>query len=57
MKEWNAHRISPSRNQQGPFGRPSVIYHIPQLYGAEDLSVPVQPDEIEVCESECTFKG
>ena len=35
----------------------ATISDIPQLYGAEDQSIPVQHDEIEVCESECTFKG
>ncbi|XP_038071286.1 uncharacterized protein LOC119740150 [Patiria miniata] len=56
-KEWNSHRISSSRNRHGPFGRPSVMYSMPQLYGTQNFLVPVQPDEIEVCESECTFKS
>ncbi|XP_033646691.1 uncharacterized protein LOC117305911 [Asterias rubens] len=57
VKEWNSHRIASSRNRHGPFGRPMVMYTVPQLYGTQDYTVPVQHDEVEVCETECQFKS
>ena len=55
--EWNCHRIAPSRNRHGPFGRPVIMYGIPEVYGVHDFLVPVQLDEVEVCETECTSKS
>ena len=33
------------------------MYSLPQLFGARDLCVPVHLEEIEVCDTECAFKG
>lgn len=54
--EWNRHRIAPSRNQLGPFGRPNIMYSSPELYQTRNYLNEVQLDEIEVCEEECVFK-
>ncbi|XP_033127101.1 uncharacterized protein LOC117124880 [Anneissia japonica] len=56
-KEWNAHRITPSRNRHGPFGRPVMMYNVPQMFEGQDFLVPVDDDEVELCNSECTFKS
>ena len=56
VREWNAHCIAPSRNRDGSFGRPMVMYTSPALYGGQFI-VPLQRDEIEVCETECIFKS
>ncbi|XP_033108676.1 uncharacterized protein LOC117110175 [Anneissia japonica] len=57
LREWNAHCIAPSRNRDGPFGRPVVMYTSPELYGGQQFIVPLQRDEIEICETECIFKS
>lgn len=56
QEEWNSHRITPSRNQFGPFGRPNVMYNFPEAFNTQDYLKRVEPDEVEVCEDECIFK-
>ncbi len=56
VQEWNNHTISPSRNRLGPFGRPLVMYTMPQLCAVDDYLKPVPQDKIDVCKSECVFK-
>ncbi|XP_071944693.1 uncharacterized protein [Antedon mediterranea] len=55
--EWNAHRISKSRNSHGPFGRPTLMYNVPYLFGGQECIIPVDVAKVEVCESESIFKS
>ena len=32
------------------------MYHFPEAFNTQDYLKRVQPDEVEVCEDECTFK-
>lgn len=32
-----------------------VMYTVPALYGADEYLQPVEADEIDVCQEECTF--
>lgn len=55
--EWNCHNIRPTKSQNGPSGKPSVMYRLPHLYGTRKYLNPVQPIQIEACRDECTFRG
>lgn len=53
---WNNHRIRPSHNPRTPNGWPTVMYAVPDLYGAQNFLQPVDPREVEICQEECTYK-
>ena len=55
--EWNSHNIRPTKNQNCPDGKPSVMYGLPHLYGTRSYLNHVQPVYIEACREECTFRG
>lgn len=44
--DWNVHIISKSRNN-GPRGRPDVLYELPHLYGVNNCLIPTEPEEID----------
>lgn len=49
LRHQNEHPIRYSRNSQGPFGKPDVLYFQPELYGETDqkVRIPEALDEIE----------
>ena len=51
---WNTHRIRPYRNRLNPSGRPTLIYNLPHLHGAQNHLCRVTNDEIRLCRDECT---
>lgn len=54
-KTWNQHLIRPSTNARVPFGRPNIMYFMPELYDATDNLHQVTKDRIAVCKQECRF--
>lgn len=54
---WNSHRIRQSRNAVAPNGRPLMMYHLPQLFGAIDYLKPVSQDAVDACREECLQRG
>ncbi|XP_046568863.1 uncharacterized protein LOC124277257 [Haliotis rubra] len=52
---WNFHQIRANKNN--PSGKPSVLFSLPQLYGAEDHLKHVCPASLELCRQECTPRG
>lgn len=57
VETWNNHWIRPSRNSRTPNGRPSVLYTMPELVGAEDYLCPIAVDDLADCEARCEFRG
>ncbi|CAG9823930.1 unnamed protein product [Phaedon cochleariae] len=55
IHEWNNHRISNSRNNRAPLGKPNVLFNVPELYYTHDYLVEVTNREIETRRSECLF--
>ena len=51
--DWNVHRIPPSTNLESPSGIPDSLYFLPELTGAQNYSIPVDEDEIEMAEGMC----
>ena len=54
---WNCHRIRASKKDSNPKGKPTVLYFLPQLYGAEDKLKPAESRAVDICEEECTRKS
>ncbi|XP_046582807.1 uncharacterized protein LOC124290155 [Haliotis rubra] len=54
---WNFHQIRANKNSDNPSGKPSVLFSLPQLYGAEDHLKPVCPASLELCRQESTPRG
>lgn len=53
--EWNAHKISKSRNSISPVGKPTIMYELPFLYGACNYIIPVPPFAVDEMSTKCTF--
>lgn len=53
-REWNLHRIRPSRNQDSPPGRPDILYFNPEATFTSDYMTIVNVNDLEVAESICT---
>ena len=53
---WNTHRIRPCRNRIISSGRPTLMYNLPYLYGAQSHACRVTDDQIAVCQTECKPK-
>lgn len=53
---WNNHRIRPSHNPRAPNGRPTMMYTVPDLYGAQNFLHPVDQREVEICQEDCAYK-
>ena len=51
-RDWNIHRIRPSRNAESPPGRPDVLYFNPQER-INNYLVPVSTDEIDIANETC----
>jgi hypothetical protein len=54
---WGAHVIRPSKNERVPFGRPNVIYTVPELYDTKDYLCEVSANEVNGCHEQCTFRS
>jgi hypothetical protein len=46
---WNNHYIRKTHNDCIDYGYPSLMYEVPETYGAEDCLVDVDSDKLEVC--------
>ena len=53
---WDSHIIRPSKNDRVPSGRPQIMYMFPDLYRSEDCISPVDRADIQLCQSDCTFR-
>ena len=51
-RNWNLHRIAPSRNAESPPGKPDVLFFLPQA-NVHSYSFPVSEDDIDVAEEIC----
>lgn len=49
MKEvWNSHHIRRSRNPNVPYGRPDILFFMPELEKSQNYLYHVSADDIEV---------
>ncbi|KAJ0005815.1 hypothetical protein NQD34_015709 [Periophthalmus magnuspinnatus] len=53
---WNNHRIRAVNNARSPYGRPSILYAVPQLYGGQNYLHPITMDKVSLCLEECSFR-
>ncbi|XP_061739265.1 uncharacterized protein LOC133556012 [Nerophis ophidion] len=53
---WDAHVIRPSKNDRVPSGRPRIMYMFPELYTTCDCISPVDRADVQLCQSNCTFR-
>lgn len=44
---WNTHHIRSSKSISSPHGKPDIMCHLPQMYGASDYLRALLPDELE----------
>lgn len=54
---WNNHSIRRSRNQNVPFGQPSIMYSFPSLWNTRDYLCPVPAADIVACHSMVEFRS
>ncbi|XP_033114901.1 uncharacterized protein LOC117115288 [Anneissia japonica] len=52
----NHHLIRSSRNSRSSFGRPNIIYYMPEMYGTLDYICQVSNEQVGLCQQECTFR-
>ncbi|XP_048124321.1 uncharacterized protein LOC125310724 [Alosa alosa] len=57
MNIWNAHRIRPSTNASVPSGVPDLMYVASHLWGADDLLVPVNADDLAMASNCMLYCG
>ena len=53
---WNTHTLQSKPGETLRRKKPTVLYNLPQLYGAEDRLCYVDSNEIVICEQETTPK-
>ena len=53
---WNNHRIRPSKNENVPHGRPSLLYLMPEIYSTRNYIQAVDQRDVDICKSECHFR-
>ncbi len=53
---WNSHHIRPSHNARAPNGRPLILFTCPESEGTVNYIRAVPTEEVEVCQTESTFK-
>ena len=56
VQKWNFHRICPSKNQNGPSGRPAVMYTVPSIYETRSHLQQVDRIHIQLCQDECQYR-
>lgn len=54
---WDGHRIRKNKQEHVVYGRPLVMFELPQLYDTRDYIKPVNQDRVDVCEEESLSKG
>ncbi|VDI11446.1 Hypothetical predicted protein [Mytilus galloprovincialis] len=52
---WNAHKIRKNNKQHGVYGRPYVLYSVPEVYGTSDYVTSPDIDEVEICLEQSTY--
>lgn len=52
---WNSHSIRPTRNSNGPAGKPCILYTTPELEDTVDYAEPINDIVLELCRSLCVF--
>jgi hypothetical protein len=52
-RHWNGHRIRSSRNAEGPFGKPDVLYYQPEVFAVSDFKMPLPGNIDDVEEVTC----
>lgn len=53
---WDSHVIRPSKNDRVPSGRPRIMYMFPELYACDQHISLVDRADIQLCQSNCTFR-
>jgi hypothetical protein len=48
-EEWNLHDIRKQKCHEGPYGKPELMYSLPQLFGAIDCGYPISVSEVQNC--------
>lgn len=54
---WNSHRIRPSKNENVPHGRPTVMFSMPEIFHTKNFMKTVDQRDVNICMSECVFRG
>eukprot|EP00105_Crassostrea_gigas_P025855 XP_011446570.1 PREDICTED: uncharacterized protein LOC105341643 [Crassostrea gigas] len=54
---WNSHRIRPSKNENVPHGRPTVMFSMPEIFHTKNFLKTVDQRDVNICMSECVFRG
>ena len=56
-RQWNLHRIRPSRNLDSPQGRPDTLYYLPSLWSedARDCKHQIDTEDIDIAEELCSI--
>lgn len=52
-KNWNLHKIRPTRNPDSPSGRPDVLYFVPESVGVTDCKVMPNKDDVDISKELC----
>lgn len=47
--EWNVHNISSGNRKDGPFGKPDVMFHMPEIYDVTSYHHKISSEEIDIC--------
>ena len=47
--EWNIHHITSKMNNDGPSGKPVVMYFTPALYDTRDYGFRVNQEDVSIC--------
>ncbi|TKS73807.1 Mitochondrial inner membrane protease subunit 2 [Collichthys lucidus] len=53
---WDSHVIRPSKNDRVPSGQPRIMYMFPELYTSDYHIFPVDRADVQLCQSNCTFR-
>lgn len=53
---WDSLVIRTSKNDRVPSGRPRITYMFPELYASDDCISPVVRADVQLCQSNCTFR-
>ncbi len=43
---WNAHNIHKTNKSEGPFGKPEIIYEIPEICNSEQKGIEIDEENI-----------
>lgn len=54
---WNSHRICPSKIENVPHGRPTVMFSMPEIFHTKNFTKTVDQRDVNIWMSECVFRG